>query len=203
MTLHFHGSATVTAAPDDVWPCLVDWIGQERWFPLTTMRVLNDRGTGLGTRIRAEHGLRIGSRRLGIADEMVVTGWEPPYELEMTHLGPTFTGVGVFTVEARGRRSWLSLRERVHLPGGPLAELAVLAVRPVLQHQLTASLHRFARIVASRTSAPDRLLDPAHRFQPRHTRATVFADEVAKRQRRSIRRQERRRSREERREVRS
>lgn len=192
VTLLFHGSATVPAAPGDVWPLLVDWVGQEQWIPLTTMRVLVDRAAGLGTRIRGEHGIPVGDRRLGIADEMVVTGWDPPYELEMTHLGPSFTGVGVFTIEARGRRSWMCLRERVHLPGGPLVERAALVLRPVLQRQLTASLHRFAGLVADRTTPPSRPVDPAHRHLARRIQVARFAEEATKRHLRSVRRQERR-----------
>jgi hypothetical protein len=202
VTLLFNGSASVPAAPDDVWPCLVDWISQERWIPMTTMRVLRDRAAGLGTRIRAEHGLRLGARRIGIADEMVVTGWDPPYELEMIHLGPSFTGVGVFTIEARGRRSWLSLRERVQLPGGQLAERAALAIRPLLQRQLVGSLQRFARMVTERTTPPTDFVDPARRHHTLHIPAAVFADEAEKRQRRVVRREERRGRQSERREER-
>lgn len=188
MTLRFNGSAMVPAAPADVWPELVDWVGQSRWIPLTTMRVIHERVEGLGSRIRAEHGARVGRRRIGITDEMVVTGWEPPYELEVAHLGPWFTGVGVFTVEARGLRSWLSVRERVDLAGGRPAEAAVLAVRPLLQRQLAGSLRKFAQLVAEHAPRPTELSDPARRYLAKHTRAAVFDDEAAKRKRRQDRR---------------
>ena len=188
MTLRFNGSAMVPAAPAEVWPHLVDWVGQSRWIPLTTMRVIQERVEGLGSRIRAEHGPRLGRKRVGISDEMVVTGWEPPYELEVAHLGPWFTGVGVFTIEARGLRSWLSIRERIDLPGGRAAEAAVLAVRPVLQRQLTGSLRKFAQLVADHAPRPTELSDPARRYLARHTRAAVFDDEAAKRKRRQDRR---------------
>jgi uncharacterized protein YndB with AHSA1/START domain len=39
---------TIAAPPDRVWPVLVDWVGQRRWIPLTTVRVLSDHDTGLG-----------------------------------------------------------------------------------------------------------------------------------------------------------
>lgn len=188
MTLRFNGSAMVPAAPSDVWPDLVDWVGQSRWIPLTTMRVIHERVEGIGSRIRAEHGPRFGRKRVGITDNLVVTGWEPPYELEVAHLGPWFTGVGVFTIEARGLRSWLSIRERIDLPGGRPVEAAVLAIRPVLQRQLAGSLRRFAQLVAEHAPRPTELSDPARRYLAKHTRAAVFDDEAAKRRRRHDRR---------------
>ena len=188
MSLFFNGSVTVPAAPRHVWPLLVDWVGQERWIPLTTMRQLSGRAEGLGARIRGEHGPRLGGRRVGISDEMVVTRWEPPYELEMTHLGPWFTGVGVFTIEARGMRSWLSIRERITLPGGKAAKTAALAIRPILQRQLANSLDRFAALVESRTPRPTQDTDPAERHLAQHAQAAVFADEEKKRRRRQERR---------------
>lgn len=188
MSLFFNGSVMVPAAPGHVWPLLVDWVGQERWIPLTTMRLLSDRAEGLGAKIRGEHGFRLGGRRVGFTDEMVVTRWEPPYELEMTHLGPWFTGVGVFTIEARGRRSWLSIRERITLPGGKAAKTAALAIRPALQRQLASSLERFASLVEARTPRPSRSTDPAERYLAHHAQAAVFADEEKKRRRRQERR---------------
>lgn len=188
MTLRFNGSAMVPAAPADVWPHLVDWVGQSRWIPLTTMRVIQERVEGIGSRIRAEHGPRIGRKRVGITDNMVVTSWEPPYEVEVAHLGPWFTGVGVFTIEGRGLRSWLSVRERIELPGGRAAEAAVLAIRPVLQRQLAGSLRRFAQLVAEHAPRPTELSDPARRYLARHTRAAVFDDEADKRRQRHDRR---------------
>jgi len=178
----------VPATPADVWPELVDWVGQSRWIPLTTMRVIQERVEGLGSRIRAEHGPRLGHHRVGITDEMVVTGWEPPYEIEVAHLGPWFTGVGVFTVEARGLRTWLSIRERIDLAGGRPAEAAALVVRPLLQSQLASSLRKFAQLVADHAPRPTELADPARRHLAKHTTAAVFADEAAKRKRRHDRR---------------
>jgi hypothetical protein len=178
----------VAAAPTDVWTELTDWVGQERWIPLTTMRVISDHAEGLGARIKAQHGLPIGKRRLGISDELLITSWEPPYELEVTHLGPWFTGEGVFTIEGRGRRSWLSVRERIKLPGGRPIESAVMAVRPVLQRQLAGSLKKFARVVADRVPEPTELADPARRYLSRHNRAATFVEEAKKRARRQQRR---------------
>lgn len=188
MSLLFNGSVMVPAAPAHVWPLLVDWVGQERWIPLTTMRMIGDRIEGLGTRIRGEHGPKLGGRRVGITDDMVVTRWEPPYELEMTHLGPWFTGVGVFTIEARGMRTWLSIRERISLPGGRAARAAALAVRPILQRQLAASLDRFAALVQAHAPRPTEATDPAERYHAQHAQAAVFAEEEKKRRSRQERR---------------
>ncbi|QDP97835.1 SRPBCC family protein [Microlunatus elymi] len=188
MSLLFNGSIMVAATPEDVWPKLVDWTGQGQWIPMTTMQAIGRQVEGLGTRIRGRHGPSIGGRRLGFSDEMVVTCWEPPYELEMTHLGPWFTGVGVFTIEARGLRTWLSVRERITVRGGKVAEKAALAFRPLLQRQLADSLQRFVRLVADNAPRPTELTDPARRYLSRRNKAPIFADEAEKRQRRQQRR---------------
>lgn len=188
MTLSFNGAAMIAATPQQVWNELIDWVGQDRWIPVTTMRVISERAEGIGARIKAQHGLPLGRRRLGISDQMLVTGWEPPYELEVTHLGPWFTGEGVFTIEGRGLRTWLTVRERIKLPGGRPVETAVLAIRPALQRQLAGSLRRFAKVVESLVPEPTELADPSKRYLARHSQAATFAEEAKKRRRRQERR---------------
>ena len=95
---------------------------------------------------------------------------------------------GVFTIEARGLRTWLSVRERVTVRGGKVAEKAALAFRPVLQRQLADSLGRFARLVSENTPRPTELTDPARRYLSRRSKAPTFVDEAEKRQRRQERR---------------
>lgn len=182
MTLLFHGSAMVPAPPAEIWDELVDWVGQARWFPATTMRVLGERAEGLGARIRAQHGIRVGERRVGLTDEFTVTGWDPPYELEVTHLGPSFAGVGFCTIEPRGRRSWVTLKERVEtVTGGKPVELAVRTVRPAIQRQLQRSLERFATLVGERSTDTETYEDPAIRYLNKRRVHASFVEEASKR----------------------
>jgi hypothetical protein len=190
----FHGSTMVPAAPAEIWDELVDWVGQARWFPLTTMRVLSERAEGLGARIRAQHGIRLGDRRFGLTDEFTITGWEPPYELEVIHLGPRFTGVGVCTIEPRGRRSWVTLKERVTATGGKPVEIAVRTVRPAIQRQLQRSLERFATLVAERSEEPVVPVDPAIRYLNKRRLQAGFVEEASRRLARKARKEDRERA---------
>jgi hypothetical protein len=154
-----HGSVMVSSEPAGVWAELVNWTEQHRWIPLTRMAVIGDKLTGLGVRVRAQHGLWIGSVLFGLTDNLTVTGWNPPYELEISHVGPAFTGVGVFTLQPRGVRSFLTIRERINVPAGTGTAAAI--AQPMLQGLLNQSMHRFAHLVGERVPAATKAIDPA------------------------------------------
>lgn len=179
----------VASEPDGVWAELVDWTRQHRWIPLTRMRVLGDKIAGLGVRVRAHHGLRFGPAFLGLTDELAITGWDPPYELEVSHVGPAFTGIGVFTLQPRGMKSWLTIRERINVPVG--AGAAAATARPVLQKILNRSMHRFAGLVSEHVPETSRPIDPA---RIRHAMARTpekIVTEIKHRRARQSRRLER------------
>ena len=107
MSVRLEVSTEIAAPIDLVWTVLADWEGQSRWIPLTTVRVLTPHREGLGVRAAALSGFWLGSLPIGLLDRFIVTGWSPPNghhaELEILHLGPYFTGEGVFTPpRARG-----------------------------------------------------------------------------------------------------
>ena len=94
------------ASPERVWDELVDWSGQDRWIPLTHVRLTGGPRAGLGARVTALSGFRLGPVPVGLLDRFVVTGWTPPGsrpgdetgELAVLHLGPYFTGEGSFKI---------------------------------------------------------------------------------------------------------
>ena len=100
MSIRLEVSAEVDAPVTTVWDVLVDWAGQSRWIPLTTVRVTTDRQVGLGVRAEALSGVWLGRIPFGLLDRFIVTGWSAAAsdtaELEIMHLGPYFTGEGVF-----------------------------------------------------------------------------------------------------------
>ena len=61
-----------------MWDVLIDWTGQSRWIPLTTVRVIGDRKVGVGVRAEALSGVWLGRIPLGLLDRFIVTGWSPP-----------------------------------------------------------------------------------------------------------------------------
>ena len=102
MSVRLEVSTEIAAPIDVVWNVLADWEGQSRWIPLTTVRVLTEHREGLGVRAAALSGLLAGFAADRLArplhrDRVVATGQGSLPELEILHLGPYFTGEGVFT----------------------------------------------------------------------------------------------------------
>ena len=150
MSVRLEVSAEIAAPAAAVWEVLIDWTGQSRWIPLTTVQIINDRSVGLGVRAEALSGFRLGRFRLGLLDRFIVTGWSPPAneaaELEILHLGPYFTGEGVFRLTGHHDKTTVSCIEVFSVPGGrPVEWLARLAL-PFLRAGFTHSLRALAAI---------------------------------------------------------
>ena len=144
----------IDAGLDRVWEVLVDWPGQARWIPLTTVAVQGAADAGLGVRVAALSGFRLGRWPVGLLDRFVVTGWSPPdgghAELEVLHLGPWFTGEGVFHLADLGGRTRVSCTELVTVPGGPLPNRLVRLGLPLMRWGFQQSLARLAAVAEGR-----------------------------------------------------
>ena len=156
MSTRLEAGTTVAADLERVWDVLVDWHGQARWIPLTTLRVLSPHPAGLGVRIAALSGFWLGRLPLGLLDRFVVTGWTPPTagraELEVLHLGPYFTGEGVFRLSTAGGRTVVSCVELVTVPGGPLTNRLVALALPLMRLGFRQSLAQLAAVCEGRRS---------------------------------------------------
>ena len=153
MTIRLEASAKIDAPIAAVWDVLIDWTGQSRWIPMTTVRVTGDRKAGLGTRVEALSGVRLGRIPLGLLDRFIVTGWSPPVTdtavLEVLHLGPYFTGEGAFRLTGHDEKTTVSCIEAFALPGGRLVEWPVRLALPALRGGLTSRLRALGEIVAA------------------------------------------------------
>ena len=140
----------VDADLDRVWEVLVDWPGQARWIPLTTVSVRSAHDAGLGVRVAALSGFWLGRWPVGLLDHFVVTGWSPPHgghaELEVLHLGPWFTGEGVFHLADLCGRTRVSCTELVTVPGGPLPNRLVGLALPLMRWGFQQSLAQLATV---------------------------------------------------------
>jgi hypothetical protein len=140
-----------------VWSQLTDWAGQERWIPFTTVRVTRGPAQGIGGRVEALSGFWLGPVAVGLLDRFVVTGWTPPGvgpgELEVLHLGPYFTGEGVFRVQAVGSGSRITATELFNLPGGRPVEAVARLALPGMRRSFAASLAKLGA-VSELASAP-------------------------------------------------
>jgi hypothetical protein len=133
---------------------LIDWTGQSRWIPLTTVQIINDRNVGLGVRAEALSGLWLGRFRLGLLDRFIVTGWSPPAaeaaELEILHLGPYFSGEGVFRLTGHDGKTTVCCIEVFSLPGGRAIEWLARLALPLLRAGFASSLRALGAIVEAR-----------------------------------------------------
>lgn len=151
MSVRLEVSHVVDAPIERTWEVLVAWEAQADWIPLTTLRVRSAHRAGLGVRIDALSGFWWGRVPLGLLDRFVVTGWQPPgavAELEILHLGPYFTGPGVFRLTAQGAATAVHCTELFDLPGGVPAEAAARLALPLMRAGFAASLRSFGRIAA-------------------------------------------------------
>jgi hypothetical protein len=158
MSIRLEVATEVRAPVTRVWDELVDWAGQSRWIPFTTVRITTAHQTGLGVRAAALSGFWLGRLPVGLLDRFVVTGWTPPMptddgadcaELEVLHLGPYFTGVGVFALRGQGTSTHVSAIELFDLPGGRLLDPPGRLLLPVLRQGFRLSLRRFAAVCES------------------------------------------------------
>jgi hypothetical protein len=164
MSLRLQVSVDAAATPDTVWAEMTDWARQGRWIPFTTVRSLDPDDQRQGVRIVALSGFWLGKIPVGLLDRFVVTGWRPPVdggsgELEVLHLGPYFTGEGVFRVEAdQGSPgepgSRITATEIFTLPGGRPVEAVVGLLLPVMRTAFRASLRSLKKVVESSRRGP-------------------------------------------------
>lgn len=136
----------VSAEPARVWQVLVNWAGQSRWIPFTTVEVVSDHDQGLGVRAVALSGFRLGRIPVGLLDNFVVTGWRPAKELEVLHLGPYFTGEGAFRLEPHHGGTRVTATEVFSLPGGKPIEAIVRLGLPLMRAAFRRSLRGLAAI---------------------------------------------------------
>lgn len=154
MSIRLEVSAEINAPVAAVWDVLVDWTGQSRWIPLTTVRVTSDRDAGLGVRAEVLSGVWLGRIPLGLLDRFIVTGWSPPVadaaEVEILHLGPYFTGEGAFRLIGHGEKTIVSCTEDFTTPGGRPLEWVVRLALPALRAGLARSLRALGAIAEAR-----------------------------------------------------
>jgi Polyketide cyclase / dehydrase and lipid transport len=147
--------STETDAPvTAVWDVLIDWTGQSRWIPLTTVRVLTNHEVGVGVRAEALSGVRLGQIPVGLLDRFIVTGWSPPTadtaELEILHLGPYFTGEGAFRLAGHEGKTTVSCTEVFSMLGGRLVEWPARLALPALRAGLASSLRGLSSLAEAR-----------------------------------------------------
>lgn len=151
MSLKLRVDHTIPAPPEAVWTVLVDWVGQRRWIPLTTVRVVSDQTSGLGVRCEALSGWWLGRLPIGLLDRFIVTAWQPPKGnepglLEVLHLGPYFTGPGVFELRPTPQGTEVRCTEIVDVAGGRVTTWPAGLLVPIMRTGFRRSLRALGRL---------------------------------------------------------
>ncbi|HYI56305.1 MAG TPA: SRPBCC family protein [Microlunatus sp.] len=152
MSVDLRVAQIVSAPPTAVWPVLVDWTGQARWIPFTTVRVVSEQEQGLGVRCEALSGIWLGRLPVGLLDRFTVTAWQPPSGaqhgiLEVLHTGPYFRGPGTFElVPAAEGGTEVRCTEIFDVVGGALPTRLAGLLLPVMRAGFATSLRALGRV---------------------------------------------------------
>jgi Polyketide cyclase / dehydrase and lipid transport len=144
-------SHTVAAPAARVWEVLVDWAGQRRWLPFTTVRVVSDHDSGPGVRCEALSGFWLGRLPVGLLDRFTVTTWRPPTPthpglLEVLHTGPYFRGPGAFELRPLPSGTDVRCVEIFDVTGGAVATRLAGLLLPVMRAGFAGSLRSLGRL---------------------------------------------------------
>lgn len=135
---------SVNAPVTAVFAAFTQWAEQGRWMVGTRVEVRSGDGASVGSELAAW----TGAGPAGFWDTMVITRWEPPYRVDVTHTGSVVRGTGTMEVVALpGGRSRFIWSEELDLPLGVVGRLGWPVARPVFLAGVRRSLTAFAALV--------------------------------------------------------
>lgn len=106
----------VEAPPSRVWDVLVSWEGQPRWLVgVRDVAVTSPHREGRDVTVRATTSVMAG---LSVDDLMLVTRWDPPRALVVSHLGWPVHGVGAVELDPTPHGCVVTWWEELDVPFG-------------------------------------------------------------------------------------
>lgn len=145
-TIHITNSVDLRRAPQVVWPYLVDWERLHRWMSeADRFRVTGERREGVG--VEAEARVRVAG--ITTHDRIRVVRWEPPWVLEMEHLGwVRGRGYMELTPDEEGGTT-LFWREELVPPWGMIGRIGMRLLKGRMRRIFRRDLERLQRLVES------------------------------------------------------
>ena len=137
-------SVDIAAPAQEVFNAVVDWRGQDRWVPLTTVRAGRQAGIAVGGEIAAYTGVG----PIGFLDTMTITRWDVPHRVDVLHTGNVVKGIGIMTVrpiDAENSRFYWA--EDLEVPLGIVGQIGWQLVKTAFAFGIKAALKRFANLV--------------------------------------------------------
>lgn len=142
----FANEIDISRPPAFVWPYLVDWERLGEWMlEASDFRLLTDVREGVG--VEAEARIRLGP--IATRDRVRVTRWEPPWVLEMAHLG-WVKGTGYIELAPTEGGTHVFWREELHPPWGPIGALGFRLFAPALRRTFVRDLQVLKELVEAR-----------------------------------------------------
>lgn len=137
-------SVIVPAPATVVFEALVDWPGQGRWIPATSVRVQSGDGASVGSVVVARSALG----PVGFDDILQIYRWQPPELVDVHHVGWLVRGPARFRVVPIAPDSCrVYVAEQLTMPFGVLGECAWLLLKPFARTGLQATLGKFRTFV--------------------------------------------------------
>ncbi len=142
-TISFITTISIDRVPEVVWPYLVDWERLGDWMnEMSDVRVTG--GTREGVGVEAEATVRIAG--ITTRDPIRVTRWEPPWVLEIAHLG-WVKGSGYMELAPSDTGTDLFWREEYQPPWGPLGRAGMRVLRPLIRRVYRRDLETLKELV--------------------------------------------------------
>jgi uncharacterized protein YndB with AHSA1/START domain len=137
----------IARRPEAVWPFLVDWERLDQWMrEARDFRVVGEQREGVG--VVAETTVRIAG--IATRDRIRVSRWEPPWILELQHLG-WVKGTGYMELTRGDRGTELFWREDLIPPWGILGRVGMRAAAPLMRRVFRRDLRLLRELVEART----------------------------------------------------
>jgi hypothetical protein len=137
-------SVDIAAPAQQVFNAVVDWRGQDRWIPLTTVRAGRQAGIAVGGEIAAYTGIG----PIGFLDTMTITRWDVPHRVDVLHTGNVVKGIGIMTVRSLdAQHSRFYWAEELEVPLGIVGQIGWQLIKPGFGIGMKAALKRFANLV--------------------------------------------------------
>lgn len=135
--------------PEVVWDLITDWAHQGDWMlEATEFTVTSDRREGVG--VEAEATVRIAG--ITTRDKVRVEVWEPSRRLVIRHVG-WVSGTGDIRLQPlSGERTYVSWREELEPPMGPLGALGMTMLKPYMRAVFDRDLKVLAALTRAKTA---------------------------------------------------
>ena len=142
---HLSLSIEVKAPQSQVFDYFTNWSRQNEWMLGTEVVVTNPQLDPRGLQVGSEINAFTGVGSFGFHDPMRITVLEPPFRVDVVHLGRVVRGTGTMLVESTSpSTSRFVWSEDLILPFGILGKIGFIFVKPFFVFGVRKSLQKFA-----------------------------------------------------------